>query len=276
MNFSQYLAIDTSFNVTSNSPYDQGSGSGVDNLRLGGHASEFLLGAKGTVRGKRWGLFGDAEPGLLSFSHAALDMSTATSPGGRFGYTFGRRTSFALNLGGGVEYSPRSRMRVRMEVSDLVVDSNDTFTTLVPLNGTKAASGGHIWLDELQTTGSVSWALGKPIIWTPPDIHQAPSHRFFDKTTFAVLTISLLGQASDAITTQRFIKRGRSEGNPISKPFVEQGWPGQIGLSVLDNATQLSVMFALHRLHHHGLERAVPISFGAASGIMGYRNDRSE
>jgi hypothetical protein len=235
LNLNQYLAIDSSFNITSNSPYDQGSASGVDNIRLGGHASEFLFGAKGTVRGKRWGLFGDAEPGLLSWSHAALDLSTATTPGGRPGYNFGRRNSFALNLGGGVEYSPRARMRVRMEVSDLLVDSNDTFTYFFSFYGTKEVSPVHLWLNELQVTGSASWAFGKPVAWTPPDIHQTPSHRFFDKTNFTVLTVSLLGQASDAITTQRFIKRGGTEGNPISKPFVSQGWPGQIGIGILDN-----------------------------------------
>jgi hypothetical protein len=35
-------------------------------------------------------------------------------------------------------------------------------------------------------------------------------------------------------------------------------------------------MFALHRMRHHWIERAVPIAFGAASGIEGYRRARSE
>ncbi|MGO9325496.1 MAG: hypothetical protein ACLP07_13125 [Terracidiphilus sp.] len=86
--------------------------------------------------------------------------------------------------------------------------------------------------------------------------------------------MSLLGQASDAISTQRFRKRGFEEQDPLAKPFVDQGWPGQIGLAAIDNAAQLSVMFFLHRTNHHRVERLVPITFGVASGVMGYRNDQ--
>jgi hypothetical protein len=81
---------------------------------------------------------------------------------------------------------------------------------------------------------------------------------------------------SDAITTQRFIKRGWQEGDPLSRPFVDHGWPGQIGIGVLDNAAELSVMYALHRMHHHRIERIVPIGRAAIGGIQGYRNDRRE
>lgn len=87
--------------------------------------------------------------------------------------------------------------------------------------------------------------------------------------------MSLLGQASDAITTQR-AGHGQGETDPLAKPFVEQGWPGQIGLGVLDNAAELAVMYALHRMRHHRIERIVPIGRAAIGGMQGYRNDRKQ
>jgi hypothetical protein len=269
-NVNPYLAIDSSLGATGNTPYDQG----YDSYRMGGHASEFLFGAKGTVRGSRSGFFGTAEPGLLSWSHVLLDRSFVATPAPAIVPTFGRRNSFVFDLGGGVEYSPRPRTRVRIEISDLVVQSNNAFTSNI--EGTRYVIASNPWLNELQATGSVSWAFGKPIVWTPPDIHEKPSHRFFDKTNIALLTVGLLGQASDAVTTQRAIERGCSEGDPLSAPFVERGWPGQIAIGVLDNAAQLSIMYALHRMHHHRIERLVPIGRAAIGGMQGYRNDRRE
>ena len=91
----------------------------------------------------------------------------------------------------------------------------------------------------------------------------------------ALITMSLLGQASDAITTQR-VDHGQGETNPWSKPFVEQGWLGQIGICVLDNAAEFSMMYALHRMRHHRIERLVPIGRAFIGGMMGYRNDRRQ
>jgi hypothetical protein len=269
-NFNQYFAIDSSLSFTGNTPYDQGD----DSYRTGGHASEFLFGAKGTARGRRWGLFASAEPGLLSWSHVLLDRSFAATPTPTIGSNFGRRNSFVIDLGGGVEFSPRPPTRVRIQVGDLLVRSNTRYASTY--DGTTYVIASDPWVNQLQATGSISWAFGKPVAWTPPDIHQPPSHRFFDQLNIALITVSLLGQASDAITTQRFVKRGWQEGDPLAKPFVEHGWPGQIGLAVLDNAAELSVMYALHRMHGHRVERAVPIVFGSASGISAYRNDHRE
>lgn len=270
LNINPYFAFDSNLNFTGYAPYDQGD----DGYRMGGHASVFVFGAKGTVRGRRWGLFGTAEPGLLGWSRVLLDRSFSAAPTPSFGTNFGRRSSFVFDLGGGVEHSARPRTVIRIEVSDLLVRSNNRYS--LNYEGTPSVFASNPWVNQLQATGSVSWAFGKPVSWAPPDIHQTPSHRFFDKTNLTVLAVSLLGQASDAITTQRFIKRGWQEGDPLSKPFVEQGWPGQIGLAVLDNTAELSVMYALHLMHHHRIEEALPIVFGAVSGFSAYRNDRRE
>lgn len=278
LNVNQYLAFVSRFDIApNNSPYESTFGSGSPMpVRQGGHVSEFLLGARGSVRGKRWGLFADAQPGVLSWSHAALDLSALTSPDGPGNINFGRRNSFALDLGGGVNYSPRPRLRVSMGLGDVLVDSNETNILFDSIDGTRLGSTAHSWQNQLEAKAGATWAFGKPIIWTPPDIHQAPGHRFFDKINLTLLTISLLGQLSDGITTQRFIKRGNPEGDPLYKPLVEQGWPGQIGAGVIDNAAQISIMYALHRMNHHRIERIVPLFRGAIGGIEGYRNDRTE
>jgi hypothetical protein len=265
LNVNPSLAIESSLEVTpTRSAYD----SGVNNFIEGGRATELLLGARGSVRTRRWGFFADADPGVLSWSHVLLGM-TYDEP-----LTVGRRNSFAIDLGGGVEYSPEPRMRVRLGLGDLLVRSNDTYTiTTPPPYVFTYAFEGHPWQNELRANANVSWEFGKPLLWTPPNTHQAPSHKFFDKTNFTFLTISLLGQASDAITTQRFLHHGASEGDPLARPFVDQGWPGQIGLAVLNNGEQLSLMYALHRMHKHWLERTVPLVFGGISAFSAYRND---
>jgi hypothetical protein len=273
LNVNQYFAVDSSVTVTpSGSPYEAGG----DSLLEGGRATELLLGARGSVRTRHWGFFAEADPGVLSWSHVILDTSYVEPPQDRS--TLGRRNSFAIDMGGGVEYSPQSRMRIRLGLGDLLVHSNNAYTVTFPPPPGSSSEVTHVfasnpWVNELQANGEVSWEFGKPILWMPPDTHQPPSHPFFDRANFAVLTISLLGQAADAITTQRFRHHGISEGDPLARPFVDQGWPGQIGLAVIDNGAQLSVMYALHRMHKHWLERTVPLVFGGDSAVNAYRND---
>jgi len=243
----------------------------------GGYATTFFAGPKGTVRGRRWGLFAQARPGFLSWSHTQTGLILTTSPVTPEVLDYGRRTFFAVDMSGGVEYFASNRVHLRMNMGSALVRYNDTMPETDAAGKVyELGAGSRHWTTNMETSAGVYWGLGKQIAWTPDDIHQTPSHRFFDKTNFTVLTVSLLGQASDAITTQRFLKHGVSEANPLSRPFVDQGWPGQIGIGILDNAAQLSVMYALHRMNHHRIERVVPLLRGVAGGVMGYRNDRLE
>lgn len=269
LNLNEHLAVDSSVMVTpGKSPYDSGSGEFIE----GGRGTELLLGARGFVRTRRWGLFADAEPGVLSWSHVILGMALSGTPQLPV-LTYGRRNSLVIDLGGGVEYAPQNRVRVRIGVGDLLVRSNDLWTvTSPPPNATAHSFATYPWLNELRANGEVSWQLGKPIFWTPPDTHQPQVHNFFDKANLAILAISLLGQASDAITTQRFLHHGDIEEDPLARPFVDSGWPGEVGFVIVENAGQLSVMYALHRMHRHRLERTVPLAFAADGAIAAYRN----
>jgi hypothetical protein len=270
LNINQYMAVESRFNIT-----PRGVPS-IESEFWGGHASEVLIGARGSARGRKWGLFAEAEPGFFSWSSVPTWIVLPSPTSLPVVYQSGRKNSFAIELGGGVEYSPASRLYLRMDLGDLMTWTSDNqLSTFLGTTYPSCPGPCSFRHDQPQATAGAYWDFGKAIVRTPPDIHQAPSHRFFDKLNIALITISLLGQATDAITTQRD-DHGQEESDPLSKPFVEQGWPGQIGIGVLDNAAELSVMYGLHRMHHHRIERIVPIGRAAIGGIVGYRNDRKE
>lgn len=274
LNINQHFAIDSSFNLLP----------GYDNLRSyaygvaqGGHASEFLVGARAEVRAKRYGFFADAKPGLLSWSEVPTAVTVTPGTGGSYdteSWDYGRRTFFATEFGGGLEYSPSARVHVRVDMGDLLVRYYDGVKSDWAGITSIECSPCRPWANNLQTTAGVYFGVGKPIAWTPPNLDAPPPHRFFDRTNLALLGVSLLGQTADAITTQRFISHGVSEEDPLARPFVKFGWSGQIGLAVINNGAEITGMYGLHRMHQHRIERIVPLAIAAASGVMAYRNQR--
>lgn len=255
LNLNRHLALDASYSVMSvpaclSSFYPCS----------GGRKSLFIAGARAEARGNRYGVFAYGRPGVLH-TNAWTETQpyyystiTVSSPGSSL---------FVSDVGGGVEYFASSRVHAKVELGDLLMY--------------QGCAECYHWTNHLQFSTGVYTLIGKPLAGKPFDTSNERSHRFFDKTNLTFLTISLLGQASDAITTQRFISHGKGpDADPLARPFVSHGWGGQVSLAALDNAAQLSVMFALHRMHQHRIERAVPLIFGAASGIEGYHNDRRE
>jgi len=62
--------------------------------------------------------------------------------------------------------------------------------------------------------------------------------------------------AVDAITTQRLIGSGQAhEANPVWRPLVHQGWPGEMAASALGYAAALATSYTLHKTGHHKMER---------------------
>jgi hypothetical protein len=256
-NVNRYLAIDAALNVlttfdSTHYNFDRG-------VPAGGRGLEFLAGVKGEVRARRYGFFAEAAPGVLSWSQVLTAYKAGVS-------TYGRDNLFALKLGGGAEYSPSSRVHLRFDVADMLVKYNQPYWGF---------GGGHCpWLNNLQTTSGVYVGLGKRMDWQVPEWRAESPHRFFDRGNLTVIGVSLLGQAADAITTQRFIARGQPEEDPLAQPFVKYGWSGQIGLAVLTNSGEIAGMYWLHRMHHHRIERLLPLPYAIASGVMAYRNDK--
>jgi len=128
------------------------------------------------------------------------------------------------------------------------------------------------WLNKLQIGGGLYVEMGKQLDWRPLVSDPKTSHPFFDKTFLFVNTVSLLGQSADAITTQRFLKHNEIEGDPLARPFVKYGWPGQIGVAVIVNSAIFTAEYGLHKMGHHRIERGLPLAVGAASGILAYNN----
>ncbi len=86
---------------------------------------------------------------------------------------------------------------------------------------------------------------------------NSPSqHKLFDRqNSIAFGTLAAL-VAADSVTTQRLTNSGRArEANPIWRPMVRQGWPGQMAASGLGFGSAVGVAYALHKTGHHKLER---------------------
>jgi hypothetical protein len=93
---------------------------------LVGHITQGQFGVKAGHRFRRFGLFGKARPGLVSFSRALklVGMTTLTFDGRQFPmgiFENGRRSFFSMDLGGVLELYPSRRTLVRFDAGDTVI-----------------------------------------------------------------------------------------------------------------------------------------------------------
>jgi hypothetical protein len=88
------------------------------------------------------------------------------------------------------------------------------------------------------------------------DVPEAPSHAFFERGNEIRMGMIAGLIAADGITTQHILGVDHgSEMNPLVRPLVTKGAPGQAGASVLGYAFSLGSSYLLHRTGHHRLER---------------------
>lgn len=104
---------------------------------------------------------------------------------------------------------------------------------------------------------------------TLPD---APSHKFFDrqnKVAFASLGALV---AVDAVMTQRLTNSGVAhEANPLWRPLVKQGWPGEMAASALGYSAALGMAYTFHKTGHHKMERwANWVTIAVEAGNVGH------
>src|ERR1035441_2301301 len=272
-NLNQHFAVDSSLLTLTGNDASQASGS----VGEGGRGTEFLIGGRAEVRARRYGFFAVDKPGVVNWSHALTGANlTPNGTGGfKLAYQFQSRTYFANEIGGGAEFSPNDRLHVRVEMGDLIVHNNDTLRyNIAGIVMPVCAGACSRWTSNLQTTAGVYFTAGRPIEWNPGRFDDRPEHPFLDRTNVSLLAVGMLAQAADAITTQRFLRHGIVEGNPLAAPFVKYGWSGQIGLAALSNLGEIGGMRALHRMHQHRMERLLPVVVGSASAVMAYRNQQ--
>ena len=83
------------------------------------------------------------------------------------------------------------------------------------------------------------------------------AHKFFDHGNS--VRIGILGGliTADGISTQEILNSGGHwrEMNPLARPFVNKGAPGQLAASVLGYGFSVGSAYLLHKTGHHKLEK---------------------
>ena len=92
------------------------------------------------------------------------------------------------------------------------------------------------------------------------------THRFFEHGNKLRAGILAGLVAADGISTQAILHSAGQwrEMNPLARPFVNQGAPGQLVASVLGYGFSLGTSYLLHRTGHHKLEK---LMLDAAIGV---------
>jgi|SRR5580704_12494151 hypothetical protein len=87
-------------------------------------------------------------------------------------------------------------------------------------------------------------------------------------STGTSVTLAVFGAevVADGVTTRVLYQRHYGETDPLAKPFVRAGVPGQIGASLLGAGATGSVWFVLHRTHHEATARWFLRSVNAGEG----------
>jgi hypothetical protein len=125
VNFGRHFALD-------------GAASWFPNSTRGQSAATGFFGAKAGMRTQRFGFFGKARPGFMTFDNALRGATfiLTPAPGGLGSVTtissfrFGRLTQRALDLGGVAEYYPARHWAFRWDLGDMLLfeDKGPTFT----------------------------------------------------------------------------------------------------------------------------------------------------
>src|SRR3977135_2522283 len=99
---------------------------------------------------------------------------------------------------------------------------------------------------------------------------DAPSQRPFWTIENRVNVSILAGLvAADAFTTQRGLNQGLREVNPVMRPFVTRGAPGEAAGSALGFGAGVGIVYLLHRSHHYKAERiTMRLTVAGESGFV--------
>jgi hypothetical protein len=106
---------------------------------------------------------------------------------------------------------------------------------------------------------------------------DAQPHRFFDGLNLALTAVESGALLADGVYTQKVLRDypglGR-ERDPLARPFVEHGWPGQIVGGLLVVGADVGIRYLLHRHNHHRIERWMPMiltSYGLVGAVHNAR-----
>jgi len=268
VNLNRSWAVDISYAiapgyVTANYFYVNGS-------VAGGRGSQALTGARYSLRTGKMALFGYGKAGAVIwskvFSGSVLSAPDPLVTDTRF---YASEGYLAMGAGAGFEYSPKPRIHLRASVGTLVVDYRRDRANGC---GDQCAGQPTAWDFQSDLNAGVYVGFGRTVSLGMERLPPEPTHRFFDKTNLACLSVSVLAQTADGIGTQHFIHNGYQEQDGLARPLIDRGWPGQIAAGVLVDSAEILAMYTLHRLGHHRLERLLPIAATGPSAYAAYGN----
>jgi hypothetical protein len=120
----------------------------------------------------------------------------------------------------------------------------------------------------------LSSAFGlRPALAQNPMLPDTPSHRFFDQQNKAAFMVLGGLVAVDAARTQAMLGTHHyAEANPLARPLVNQGWPGQVAVSTIGYGAALGVSYIFHRTGHHKMEHCATWFMVAAETANDARN----
>jgi hypothetical protein len=103
--------------------------------RNAGNITEGLAGVKVGKRFEKWGVFAKARPGVISFSQGTFDViSPLGVPLIPIQFEFNRLTTFAMDVGGVVEFYPSKRIVTRFDFGDTIVHFKRRNLNTIALN----------------------------------------------------------------------------------------------------------------------------------------------
>jgi hypothetical protein len=104
-------------------------------------------------------------------------------------------------------------------------------------------------------------------------------HRFFDGPNITLTAVESGALLADGITTRYALDKypGSREADPLARPFVSRGWPGQTAGGALVVSADLGIRYWLHRKGKHRIERFVPlvlIAYGTLGALHNWKEIR--
>ena len=99
-----------------------------------GNMSQFVAGAKVGKRFEKWGVFGKARPGVVSFSRGEFNPVPIVTGPLPFEVDINRVNSFAVDLGGVFEFYPTKRIVTRFDAGDTIIHFGDRTINALTFN----------------------------------------------------------------------------------------------------------------------------------------------
>ena len=102
--------------------------------RSAGRITEGVGGVKAGKRFEKWGIFAKARPGVVSFSEGDFDVFVGSGPAFPIVFERSRVSTFAMDVGGVVEFYPSKRIVTRFDAGDTIIHFKRRISNTVLFN----------------------------------------------------------------------------------------------------------------------------------------------